>query len=324
MTTEIGQTALIAVATVRQQDALRREKTRHARALWLFRNDQSRFRRAEEAAFFENARRGRTWDGFVAPAELKLHRDARRVRTLAVGIQRFFREGEKVKIELFDRNRIDTDGTIKELVQVAVYREGLSDSVDVFKSADDIGPLIYQPVHELAFTYEPHSGVIEVVAQHKARREELAMMFAKTLLLHEIGGERVPLRHYDLSVFMEEKEFDYDPEDGIDDVRLRLVKLQTMEGRAYVTIEARTEEETVHAVARRMFGERDPFSGGHLILEVVLSVHFKPDSVNPRGRTIAVKLHDPNGSDLKDKTDKERLLSEKYLKRWKVIQELID
>jgi hypothetical protein len=124
-------------------------------------------------------------------------------------------------------------------------------------------------------------------------------------------------------VFMTEREFERDPEDGIDDVRLRLVKFETLDERAFVSIEARTEEATVHGEARRLFGERDPFLGGHRIVEAVLSVRFKPDTVNPRGRTITIKLRHPNGCDLKDKTEKERLIGEKYLRRWRVIEDLI-
>ena len=321
MTSEVGQTALMDVATPEQRDLLCSKATRHGRALWLFLNDPQRFKRAEEASFFENARRGRTWDGFVAPAGLEVSRETEHLQALASQIQRFFREGEKVKVEVFDRSRADLDGEVKGLVQVTVHREGLLDSVFAFKG-EEPGPLVYQPAYELAFTYEPASGVIEVVAPQKARRTELAKMFAKALLGHAIEGQRVPLRHYDLSVFMEEREFDYDAEDGIDDVRIRLAKLETFDGRMFLTIEPRTEEETVHAAARERLGEGNPFLGGYRMVEVVLAIHFKPDAINPRGRTILIKLRHPNGCDLKDKTDKERLIGEKYLRRWHVIEDL--
>ncbi len=305
MTSDVGQTALMDIASPEQRDILREIATRHARALWLLRNDEQRFRRAEEASFFENSRHGRLWDGFVAPAGLKVGREVVHLQAFAAEVQQFFHEDQKIKIEVFDRSRTDLDGEVKELVQVTIYREGLPDSVSVFKG-DDLEPLIYRPVYELAFTYEPASGVIEVVAQKKARRTELARIFAKTLLAHAIEGQRIPLRRYDLSVFMAEREFERDPEDGIDDVRLRLVKFEPFDERAFVTIEARTDEATVHGEARRLFGERDPFLGGHRIVEAVLSIRFKPDRVNPRGRTITIKLRHPNGCDLKDSRTRQR------------------
>lgn len=179
MTSEVGQTALMAVATTAQQDQLRAVGIRHARALWLFRIDPARFRQAEDVAFFENARRGRTWDAFVATGGLDVARGEDRRRALAAEVRQFFREGEKVKIDVFDRTRPDIDGGGKSLVQVVVYREGLPDSIDVFKSQDDIGPLVYRPVYELGFTYEAATGVIEVVGERKAGRQDLARIFAR-------------------------------------------------------------------------------------------------------------------------------------------------
>src|SRR5690606_4172650 len=183
MTSDVGQTALMDIASPEQRDILRDIATRHARALWLLRNDEKSFRRAGEGSVFENARRGRLWDGFVAPGGREVGREAAHLQALAAEVQQFFREGQKIKIEVFDRSRTDLDGEVKELVQVTIYREGLPDSVSVFQG-DDLEPLVYRPVYELAFAYEPASGVIEVVAQKKARRTELARMFAKTLLGH--------------------------------------------------------------------------------------------------------------------------------------------
>lgn len=321
MASEVGQAAIMAVAAEPQQETLRTIETRHARALWLFLNDSARFERAEDAAFFDNARLSRTWDGFTAPPGLGVARDPAHLQALAEEVQTLFDEGSKVKVEVFDRTRPGSDNNMHQLIQVTVFREGLPDSPLVFQG-EELERLVYRPVHELAFTYEPATGVIEVVAKQKMKRGDLAKVFARALLGHNIEGERIPLRHYDLSVFMAEREFATDPDDGIVDVRPRLVKFETFDGRTFVTIEARTEDETVHAAARRMFGERDPFiAGGVRIREVVLAVTFRPDLANPRGKTVSIKLRHPNGCDLKDKTEKERKIGEKYLRRWEILTE---
>lgn len=287
----------------------------------MFLNDLARFDRAEDAAFFDNARLSRTWDGFTAPAGLGVARDPAHLQALAEEVQTLFDEGSKVKVEVFDRSRPDADNHSHQLIQVTVFREGLPDSPLVFQG-NELERLIYRPVHELAFTYEPATGVIEVVAKQRIKRGDLAKVFARALLGHNIEGGRIPLRHYDLSVFMDERDFATDPEDGIVDVRPRLVKFEPFDGRTFVTIEARTKEETVHAAARRMFGECDHFTAGSVrIREVVLSVTFRPDTTNPRGKTISIKLRHPNGCDLKDKTDKERKIGEKYLRRWEILTE---
>ena len=325
MADEVGQTAIMAVATPAQWERLRDIETLHARALWFFLNDPGRFHQAEHTAFFDNARRGRTWDGFQISPGLTVNRDGARLRALADKVQSFFREGKKVRIEVFDRTRPGAEGHQHQLIQVTVYREGLPSGQTVFEGENlELGLLVFRPVCELAFTYEPSSGIIEVVAQQKLKREDLVKLFAAALLDQPIEGKRIPLRHYDLSVFMAEREFLTDPQDGIIDIRLRLVRFEHHDSRSLVTIEARHEKDTVHAVARQIFEDHSPFTVGDFdIRAVVLAVKFRPDKFNSRGKTLVVKLRHPNGCDLKDKTDKERKLGEKYLRRWGILTEVI-
>jgi hypothetical protein len=54
-------------------------------------------------------------------------------------------------------------------------------------------------VVELSVNYEPASGVIEVVSPDRTKRDELARLFADTVLGHRIEGQRIGLREYDLS-----------------------------------------------------------------------------------------------------------------------------
>jgi hypothetical protein len=55
-------------------------------------------------------------------------------------------------------------------------------------------------VYEAALTYEPTTGVVEVVAPDRESRAEIARMFARELLSAEFKGEKIKLRRYDLSV----------------------------------------------------------------------------------------------------------------------------
>ena len=45
------------------------------RALWMYLNDPTGFRHAEEVRFTDEKRRGRMWDGFIGQAGLTLKRD---------------------------------------------------------------------------------------------------------------------------------------------------------------------------------------------------------------------------------------------------------
>ena len=70
---DAGQTALYSVVDNRETlDAL---ANGHARALWMFLNAPILFRHAEEVRYTDERRRGRSWDGFIAPPNLNIRRD---------------------------------------------------------------------------------------------------------------------------------------------------------------------------------------------------------------------------------------------------------
>ncbi|PSL15356.1 hypothetical protein CLV88_1251 [Shimia abyssi] len=51
-------------------------------------------------------------------------------------------------------------------------------------------------------TYEPSTGAIEVVANDRESRAELAQFLARHLLGVELNSEKVPTRQYDLPVLL--------------------------------------------------------------------------------------------------------------------------
>jgi hypothetical protein len=55
----------------------------------------------------------------------------------------------------------------------------------------------------------------------------------------------------------------------------------------------------------------------------IIRTRFKPDSTNPRGKKISVRLRHPNGCDLTEKTAKERLLAHKYLCLWEIFEDVV-
>lgn len=319
MAGEVGQTALMTVATPEQREMLANMESPHARALWMFLHDYPRFRHAEESASFDKARTGRTWEAFAAPIDLPILRDESRRQALAAELAEFFKgDGDvNVQVEVFDRYSVGEGN--EGLVQVIVLREGSLVSPLVFKDKSNLEPLPHRPVGEIGFTYDPARGVIEVVAQGKEKREQLVRSFSRTLLGRDLDADRVPVRSYDLSVFLAERDYGTDPADRIRSVLLQLVKFLHADGRTHVTIEAKTPNESIHAAAERLFRDRNPFRGDYTIHEVVVAVAFEPDRQNPRGRTVAVKLRNPNGCSIGETCAKERLIRRKYLPAWGVV-----
>lgn len=319
MSDEGGQVALHSVA--QDPDFLDGLRNGHDRALWMFINDPEGFRHAEEVRFTDERRRGRMWDGFVGPVNLALWRDAEHVDAFKDAIRQRF-HSNNVHVDVFDRIRTGSEDNDFALVQATVYREGLPDDFLEFVDGRlDRRPR--RPVYEAALTYEPATGVIEVVANDRESREDLVRLFARSLLGAEFNQERLPLRRYDLSVLLRPFDFPTDPTDGIKGARvnsLRLMPLGTVGERT--TLECmRGAGRTIWDMARAHFGTTDPLAGGWVATQAKLTIYFHQDGDSRRGRTLPLTITVPHGCNLKDCTERERLIGEKYLRRWGIIRD---
>lgn len=238
-----GQTALYSV--VDDREVLDELENGHARALWLFLNDLNRFRHAEEVRFTDERRRGRSWDGFICEANLNLRRDEIALNAFRAALRQRF-ASRNVHADIFERVRPTFEGEDCDLVQISVYREGLPDDQFAF----DEGELVrraYRPVFEAAMTYEPASRVIEVVANDRENRAEMAQYLARDLLGVEFRDEKVPMRRYDLTVLLALHAFPTDIEDGIERVEVRQLRLMPIDAVGErVTLGAMSKAEREH------------------------------------------------------------------------------
>ncbi|MBF0627977.1 MAG: hypothetical protein HQL91_07130 [Magnetococcales bacterium] len=118
--------------------------------------------------------------------------------------------------------------------------------------------------------------------------------------------------------------FATDPEDGIKGVEVISLTLKPLlDGAELMTFEA--DRQTGRSLYERLFEwfqEHNPLTSGFRIQKAVLSVQFHPDEGFGRGKTVPVRLSLPNGCNLKSKTEKERLVCEKYLPIWGLVREV--
>lgn len=315
---EAGQAAIYSVAE--DPAALDGLPNAHARALWMFLNAPDRFRHAEEVRFTEDRRRGRMWAGFVTEAGLTLQRDQDAISAFVSAIKAFS-GASHVHVDIFDRVRTTLEGDECDLVQVTIYREGRPDDLLRF---DDDGALVrqaYRPVFEAAVTYEPATGSIEVVAGDRATRGEIVKATATHLLGIAFEENRLPLRCYDLSVLLAPYDFPVDPEDGIEEVDVREMRVMPIDDSDFrVTLEkpARADE-TIWSKATERFGDRTPLSEVYVVTRARIAVKLAPRPGSGRRRTLAFTVTWPHGCDLKNRTATEQMIGEKYLRRWGIL-----
>ena len=292
----------------------------HARSLWMFLNAQDRFRHAEEVRFTEDRRRGRMWAGYMTDAGCVVQRDAV-ARHAFISAIKEFSGAAHAHVDIFDRVRTTHEGDECDLVQVTIYREGRPDDLLRF---DDKGSLVrqaYRPVFEAAVTYEPATGGIEVIANDKATRGEIVKATVTHLLGIAFKENRLPLRCYDLSVLLTPYDFPVDPEDGIEGVEVRELRLMPIDDSSRrVTLENMARADgTIWSMADEMFQERTPLRDGFVITRAKLAVKLAKRPGGDRRRTLTLSITWPHGCDLKDRTATEQMIGEKYLRRWGIL-----
>lgn len=317
---EGGQTALYGVLP--EREALDVLPSSYARALWVFLERPEAFRQAEEVRYTDDRRLGRMWDGFAGTPGLSVKRDAEALEAFRAGLRDTF-EGRNVHVDVFDRHRPTLGDEDRQLVQATIYREGRPNALLEFVDGV-LGHRSQKPVYEAAVTYEAGSGAIEVVANNREIRQGLARLFTRDLLAAELGEERLPLRRYSLAGLLRPRDFPTDPVDAIESVRVTLLRLAPIDASGErLTLEcARSSERNIWQIAERRFGASSPLGGGWVVNQARLSILFHRQKGAGRGRVLPVTITVPHGSDLKDRTERERLIGSKYLKRWGLLEDM--
>jgi hypothetical protein len=149
-------------------------------------------------------------------------------------------------------------------------------------------------------------------------------MLARDLLTTDFREQRIPLRRYDLSVLMRPFSFPTDPADGLESVRVNQLRLMPIDTTAErVTLECmRQSNATIWDMARERFQEANPLSGGWIVTQAKLTIRFHPDTGSRRGRTLPLTITMPHGCDLKDRTERERIVGNKYLRKWGILRDI--
>jgi hypothetical protein len=319
MAEEAGQTALGNVVT--DTPAYQNIESAHDRALFVFLNDLQAFRQAEDIRYLDEKRRGRMWTGFVLVPDLLIKRDPETLEVFQQTLRNHFKL-DKVHVELFDRVRRTFDGGEHPMIQITIYREGaLTD--DLAFDGPDLVRRPRRPVLEAAITFEPGTGVVEVVARDKEIREALVRHTSRDLLGIDFKNSKLPLKRYDLTVLMKPHAFAVDAADGIDYVKVRALRLMPIDDSSErVTLECTDQSDrTIWDMAELRFGNTNPLRSGFVCTKATLAIKFHPKADARRGRTMQLDVTMPHGCNLKERTSNEQMIGEKYLRRWGLLEE---
>lgn len=319
LTDELGQSIIKQFVEKEEISEYFKLTNEYDRVLWLFMKDSKRFLQVEHYWYADTRRQSRMWDGFVGPAGIKIRRDKEHILSFKNKLMDFFRAEGNIKVEIYERTRSNHDDEV-EILQIMVYREDLPNTLLTFKNEDLVSTTI-RPVRQIAISYEPENGYIEVIAEGKENRESIVKYFSETLLESPISGDRIPLKQYDIQSLLKDRVLSYNPSDGIESVRVTMLKVARPNSNNSVTLDVATKEDrNIYEVSKEYFGDNDPLKSGFRLKQVRISIKFMSDHESPRGRTLHVKIREPHGCDLKSKSQKEQMVGGKYLELWGLVR----
>jgi hypothetical protein len=292
------------------------------RSLWVFLNEAYSFRRAEEIRYTDEQRHGRMWSGYAGPKQVEPDISPH-------GLDLFRTKALKLVgslgayCEIYRRTRPNFGKRDSELYQLTLYYDDLPDTYLEFEE-QRLVRRHRRPVVEASVTYEPATGVIEVVSSGGKFRDELARTFADTILAQAIGTERIALRRFDLARLLRPFDFPFDVADGIESVKVVSLRLQRVgaEERRLILECPRRAANSIWDQAIEELKQGDLAAAGYVATQAKLSIRFLPGPDSPRGKTLPVTITVPNGCDLKSRTERERVIGGKYLRRWGLMAEI--
>jgi hypothetical protein len=327
LTDDIGQCCLQALAEL-DGALLRRFQSSHgrqARGLLVLLANEDTFDHALATACAERMRSGRSWSGYQIPGSTSPSHDPAVVGLLETDLQALFRDldgsGRKLKIDTFERRTCSIQGgPTARVIHYSVYVEGLPE-ISVEFDRDEPIRRSRRPVIEAAICFEPETRSLDIMSKGgKDMRQGIAHSFAIRVLGSDQGLQPVHRRDFNLDHLKRAIPFPTDPADGIKSVAVTELRLSHIGGRfGRVTIE--TDENTdIYAASAHWFGDGDPLQRfDWRITQAKLRIAFHPEAKGKRERAINVELRAPNGSNLKDQTQRHQLVSKKYLLRWGLV-----
>jgi hypothetical protein len=173
---------------------------------------------------------------------------------------------------------------------------------------------------EVVFVYDAQEGVLELFAQGTRHlRADLQQIFGQIILGESLRPEQPREMAYELNgLLSRDFAFATDPEDGIEEVRLRLLRLSAVgNGNRRITLEAdpKGPVQDIYDLMQE-FLPRDLLGGVVFnVTKAVLEFRFPPQG-GGHPKPLIFEVSFPNCSNLKSKREEHRLLGEKYLKRW--------
>jgi hypothetical protein len=159
------------------------------------------------------------------------------------------------------------------------------------------------PAFEVIFVYSQTEGTMDLFLRgDKKPVPDLQKIFAETILKTALGPDKKDEKVYHLNPLKQQNfQFVYDPGSGIEDVRVRKLRLTSMVGRKERIIleaDATYNPDAVYELLKKIQNQSMRLSS-YNITQVGLKVFFSPAAGSSKGKTRCFDITYPNSCNLK-------------------------
>lgn len=330
-----------------EQQAVDAASDKHGRALYfylrrLFDPADRRFEQAEAARQQNKQWKSEAYAShFRGPKALDITLDDTLKDKLTTAISGIYPQAplEDVVIEHFQRRNLtqaddsagDDDAAMVWLHTIVVGFNGKETHWDKIVDGE-VTTRHDQALQRITFSYEPSTGALSVFCDDKNARRDLAKALRDVVLASDSQIADMPLREFSLAAFGTAQVFDVlktEPGDGIERISINLIKVtkpfeqegedSTHQLSSGLTIHRdRRDRRDVYAVAREDYKQSDLSQFELAQVKLVLRIANQKDR---RAHNITVQITAPNGLNDNGKTEDERQLVMRLLKRWNIVTE---
>ena len=322
MTDDVGQAALHSI--VAHASHLSALKSDVDRSLWLYTQHPDSFRHAEDVLYLDHYRYSRNWHGYRAETGLLIDEHSDAMAAFKQVLYETLSLTDKLIVDVFHRYMLGERSVRVCVVQIMIYQEGIPDSYLEFDEDDGLSRHVRCPVKEHGIVYNASTGVLEVTAAKQEQREAIAKAFASCLLKSNKPMQQVVLYQFDLSALRSPTALVFDKVDGIESVKLTLVKLRDPTTEMQLQFEVSPKNlRLIHDVMAETFKVDNPLTSSRFMLvKAKLHIRFRRQTGARNRSTLTFTVSLPDSCDLRGRTDRERLIIDKYFKQWGLLKPL--
>ncbi len=271
-------------------------KNHHDRAFWVFMNRPDYWRGAFQFHHADSIPASYWRKRKNLPKKPALV-EARDIARLEQAISRYFYheegKGKNCKVEPYRRNELDYFFAYPE-----DYTQASIEWID-----NEFARPPRTPAFEVIFVYSQSNGTLDIFMRGvKKAIADLQRLFAETILKTGLGPDEKDEKVYHLNPLKHRNfQFVFDPASGIEDVRVRKLRLSNMlkkNERIILEADPTYNPDAVYDLLDKIHNESMPLSE-YNVTQVGLRVFFSPAPGSLKGKTRSLDISYPNSCNLR-------------------------